>query len=617
MGCLLALSTVSCGSSDPTGGKALPEPDVPEDPCGPGTMRQPGTADCVPVGPNGVADGFKLHASGWGWEAVRPASACSGSEIAVIGHSQCEPIDDCAAPFPPADADAVVVPESSPSTPPATLLAQALSNAPEGALIALDRGDYGALTIGKDVRLVGRCAEQVVMRGPLATDPKVVGLAIDHAKVELHSLTITGFGIGIDAQSGANVTLDRVVVSDNHGAIRVVNSTSTFTATRSVIEGPSPDRQIEDAIGLSAFYGAHVTLDGVDVRQVNWPLSAYSVGTEFLVRRSLVSFEQKPPFAAGLDAWRGAHARVEESAFFTTSGRLVAVGRVTPSTPPSEQDAPPANVEVVRSVLVQSGLPRDEHSAIDIWQGATLSFEDSTIRHQSYTAIGVSDATSNVKLLRSVIASEPAPAPNRSAVIVQDGGLVELDASALVGAQQIALNANGTNSSLVVNRSLVTGTVQRFLGDFSFPGGTGQAIAVAESASLSMQQSAVVDSEGVGIFGVSGARLHLGRSLVDLTKAPPNAPLGVGILLVGAALEMDTSTVRRNADTALAFDASAGLITGSFLYENAIGVRTSGGTELVEASAAPAAIVEHQAVLWATRFDDNQSASSTDPLPKP
>jgi hypothetical protein len=607
--CLLGLSVVACGGTPPEGpgGGA---PSISEQACGPGSMRQIGQSSCVAVGPSTSPDGFVPDGSGWGFTVVRPPARCEGATRASIGNPDCQPVDDCNAPFPPADADVVV---TSPSS-----LQDAIASANAGALIAVDSGVYGAVSLSKDVRLVGRCADQVVLEGPLSTDPSVIGVSVGAgANVELRSLSVTGFGIGLVGKHAGEIRLDHVVLANNRGGIGVSYPGTHLFLDRSVVEGPAPDRGIDDAIGVTAFYGARVEINDVDLRLQSRALSANGVGTEFIVKRSLVGFEQKPPFSAGLEAWTGAHASVEECYFSTSTGRLVGVGRVLGSTPPSEQNSPGAQIEIKRSVLEQIGVPRDEDDAVDVWDGARLSLEDVALRHQSYGAIGASGAESKVTLTRSVIIAESAPALNRSAVLVSENAAVELYQSAVVGAQQMGLFAIDPGSSISLESSLVSGTRHRALGDPAEVGGSGQAIAVTSGAELHFSASTLSENEGTGVFGSGGAQLLMSGALVDLTRAVPEAPLGIGVLLVGAPLQMDTSTVRRSDNTALAFDGAAGVVSASALYENEVALRLSGGVELVHATSAPSGIVDGKAVLYATSVERNQTDVSTAPIAKP
>ena len=601
-----ALWLVACGGT-PAATTNAGTPDLSEDVCAPGTMRQVGQSSCVPVGPSASVDGFVPDASGWGSSVVRPAAACTGAEIAVIGNPNCQPIDDCNAAFPPPDADVLV---TSPAE-----LQSAITKAQAGALIAIDSGVYGAISLPRDVRLVGRCAEKVVLQGPVTTDPSVVGVSVSAgANVALHSLSVTGFGIGLVAKHAGQIHLNAVVLSNNRGGVGVSYAGTQLILERTVVEGPAPERQIDDAIGVSAFYGASVELDEVDVRLQSRALSANSVGTEFVVKRSLVSFEQKPPFTAGLEAFTGAHASVDRSYFFTSTGRLVAVGRVLGSTPTAEQGSPGARVEITASVLEQSGVPRDQDSAIDVYDGAELSLTDVSVRHQSYAALGAAGAASKVTLTRSLIAAESTSALNRSAVLVSENATVELHQSAVVGAQQVGLFASDPGASLLLEASLVSGTRHRAFGNPMEEGGSGQAIAIANGAELHLESSTLSDNEGTGLFGASGAPLIVSGTLIDLTRATSDAPLGIGVMLVAAPLQMDSSIVRRSANTALAFDGAAGVVSASSLYENDVALRLSGGVELVHASSAPAGVVDGKAVLYATTIRNNHTDVSNAPI---
>jgi hypothetical protein len=143
-------------------------------------------------------------------------------------------------------------------------------------------------------------------------------------------------------------------------------------------------------------------------------------------------------------------------------------------------------------------------------------------------------------------------------------------------------------------------------------GGSGQGIAVVNGAELHLTDSSLVANEGTGIFGLQQAPITLSGSLIDGTSAiADTSALGLGVLLVqGAALQMSSSMVRRSAGTAVGFDGADGIVSGSFLFANEVGVGTTGGTVVVQASAAPVGLVQGKAFLYGTMLQGNTTSFS-------
>jgi hypothetical protein len=583
-------------------------------------MPSVSTTDCGPVGPSMTVPGFERDTSGWGYDATRPSAPCTGSEMAILGQAACVPVDDCSAAFPPSGAFVVVTPSSPTTT--GNVLGDAIASAPKGALIAVDSGVYEAVVINADVRIVGRCSEKVVLQGPLTTDPSVVGIAVGGgANVTMESVSVVGFGIGMFGQYCGALNLQNVVFSENYGGIAVADAGASLVLNHSVIEGPSLDRGITLAIGVAAFLGANVTLTNDDVRRENWALDSNDTGTEFLVQKSLIAFEQVPPYPAGFDAFTGAHARMEQSVMTTSTGRILSVAQSTPSTPPAEQSDPPGTMEIVESELIQSGTSRNDDSAIDINQGASLTLENTTLRHQSFAGVGVGDDGSWLLVEKSVIVAEPTLGPGRSAVIATGGTTVDLENSAVVAAQQIGIAADGTGGGvhLTVNQSLITGTLQTSSANVEEEGGSGQAICVANGAELHLYDSALVGNQGTGVLGTAESPLVVTGTLIDeTTSQAKTTALGIGILLAsGSGMEMGTSMVRRSAGTGVAFDGAGGTLSDSWLFANDVGVGTTGGTVVVQASAAPASVVQGKAVLFGTAFQGNTTSFSKAAIASP
>ncbi|MFU8829267.1 MAG: hypothetical protein ACNA8P_07515, partial [Phycisphaerales bacterium] len=89
--------------------------------------------------------------------------------MARLGSTSCTPIGDCGAPFPPADATAIVDASLTVDDPAegryATIQA-AIAASRDGDIIAISPGTYDeSLVIRRALTIIGACPEEVSIRG--------------------------------------------------------------------------------------------------------------------------------------------------------------------------------------------------------------------------------------------------------------------------------------------------------------------------------------------------------------------------------------------------------------------------------------------------------------------
>lgn len=634
-GCLLVavvglISGLGCSSESATSPAATAVASTePALSCPAGTRPSADDGTCAPVGPSmDDVPGFKRDAAGWGYDAIRPAEECKGATLAVLGNSECQPIDDCDAPFPPPNADVVLRPADVAADKRATLLQDTVSAMRSGGTIALDAGDYDPVTLSKSVHLIGRCASKVRIRSsePLkpaapGEDVGARGKGIDvraAVTVELKSIEVEGFEFGVYADRySANVRLDRMLLSGNRLAV-VANNGVNLEMTRSVSQ-PSADFPRNDAQGPTGYYGSRLTLTEVDIRGMDSGLTAMSPGTTLTFRRSILGYAYKPVYrGCGIQAFRGAKVIVEESFVAAGAGFAFEVGRFLGDPPARDKSAGAGSLEVKRSVLLHDGKPVADvevHEGIlNVWDGGHVDLENTTVRHQSLSAFAVMTGSSLTARTTAFLDDE-SYSLNRNAIsIFDDGSKAELEDSVIVDAQQVAILLRNRRAELTMRRSLITGTKHRLHATFSEIGGSGQAIAAAQDTHVALSDSALVANEGMGIFALDGATLQLEHALIDDTRATPDGAFGTGVFVVGGQLSMSSSVVRRSADTALAFDASSALVTSCALSDNAVAVRTSGGTNKVDANVIPDDFRANEAVFCATRFERNIAPLSSEAM---
>jgi hypothetical protein len=565
------VAAVGCGSDPVTPDE--PDPEVytgilPAEDCGPGTMARVGETTCVAVGPTSCPDGFRRASDGWGCEAVLPEGGCTGAQRAALGATACAPVGDCNAPFPPADAYAVAVD--------ATSLDEALASAPSGATIALESGEYDAVTLTKDVTLVGRCPESVIFRGPGQR-----GIFLQSGlEVTLRSLTVDGFQGGVVASYGPTVSLAQVVLSNND--LGIVAGEATADVRDSVIIGRDEDDQPGAAV--SALIGATVTVADVEVRGFETAVSSFDPGSLVRMERSVASYVGPNESSRLVVAYVGAEVEIVDSALHARSGGQIAAGRKLGT--PGDDPPPPATVRVTGSELRQTGENR-ARGLVLVSDDAHVDLDDTTIHHQSYFAVQVGAAT--LAMRRSVITTDPTFDVYRSGVFATLGATAELDSVAIISAYQNALLAAHPGSRMIIRDSLVQGTEFRGPGPNAEFGGSALAIAAGDGAEIVFERSALDRNQQFAVFAEALARVQITASLIDRNLPADDGGFGEGIVISeDARLSISGSMVRRSADAAIAVAHAAGSVDDTVFLGNGVVVHLDGAA-LREESAAPEA----------------------------
>jgi hypothetical protein len=351
----------------------------------------------------------------------------------------------------------------------------------------------------------------------------------------------------------------------------------------------------------------------VDVRDVSAAISAYDAPGAVEVRRSVVTYDGPNRAAEVVRAYRGGSVTFTESSVHTREAGFATLGTDLPGLPPPAERKP-GSLHVVDSEVVQRGADRSERDLILFGDGSIVTFDRSTLVHQSGFAMLAGDPGTNATLTDSVVVAEQTSGLPRTALMVLHGATATLTRTAVVDACQNGVAAGYEGAALTLDHSLVTGTKFGKPGVEAELGGIGVAVAVGNGASLTVRDSAVVANEQFGILGDRNARLELTRTLVEGTTATKALVSGVGVSVSsGAQLVMDACVVRGSDDAALLFVDSQAIVQGSRVSSNKIGVHLQ-GTMLVEVKEPPRGGDAAQAVFFANVFENNATYSSTAPV---
>jgi len=536
-----------------------------------------------------VPAGFEAHPDGWGFRAVRPASACAGATRAVIGQRDCAPLDDCGASFPPARAS-IVVSTASPGTyggvPIVATLEEAMARAEPSATIAVDRGTYDGVTASRDVKVVGRCAAETIVSGPAPSAFSTRGVTLD-----VRSLTIQGFGYGIRA-SGGTTHVANVLFRDNTIAASA-NGAVTLTIEASAVEHPglmpkSPSQAFE-----SLSRDVKLVVVGCDVRDVAMPLFA-GKGSSIEVRRTLMQNDDETPSALFILAGYDAKITIEESVMKTRARAIAMVGNAKYT---SQGKSDSSQVTIRASTLEQSGGDSDEF-LLAVQGSATLNVEGSTIRHRSKAAFNAWEAGSRL-VVKDVTAVAEAPKSTQNETgVIDEAASADIDGLAAIGGTAGISVMN--SSTLALRRSLIARPNR--------PGSTlSYGVLAVKEAEVQVDASTLTDCADAALELDSQAHAEILRTLVRGTKRTSRAP-GSAVLAMGEAqIVVSECLLVDNEGAGVDVWQAGGVVATTRIVRNTTGV-SYGESNLLQGKDAVTGRGPRDLVLFDDAIDDNGSA---------
>jgi hypothetical protein len=585
-----ASALVHCGPSDSAPEEApvtSTAPAVPDE-CAAGTMGSVADAACVPVGPKSCADGFAKAKSGWGCAAVHPAEVCTGATQARIGSTACVPVSDCNAAFPPAGTDATAHDAAE--------LTAALARVRSGGTIALDAGTYDGIELSTSVRLVGRCASKVIIKGVGAGR----GILVQGStKASVSGVTITGFKGAVVAANGGTIDLaDVAMIGNPYG---IVASNGTVHVDGAVFEGPpaSAPKEGQGLLAVTSEKGANVTIANADIREYGAAIRSLDKGIATLRRSVVTSYADDTSSQHVFGAYSEGHVTVEESGVYIRQASTIfaIVGR-TLDTITKDPNARPGQLRFVASDLWKGDL-EDPGWLFGVHEGARVEIEGTTITHRGDAAFDVRDAETTLAIKDSAILSSAKTGVAHTGVTVFSGASADLEGVAMVSPSSSAIFVGDVGSRVSFVRSLVTG----------MRSGPGTAALVSDrAATLTIDGGAVMDSEGYALIGNAASKIIIGHGFFD------GAGVGQGVAITATtALAMNDSIVRRQGDAALTFVLGAqGTVSDSFFLDNQVALHLD-QARILDAKPGEPATGEGEVVLARNTFTNNAVYISTAP----
>ncbi|WP_437752273.1 right-handed parallel beta-helix repeat-containing protein [Sorangium sp. So ce1389] len=200
---------------------------LPQDmPCPPGEMPlEGGGCQAAGVPPDACGQGFEPDRRG-GCDPILPEAPCQPGQMAIPGDRQCRKVASCGVGdygLIPVDAETQFVNgayagDDSDGTRarPWKHIQEGIDHARSGAIVAVAAGKYNEdlLIRPRPVRLWGRCPSAVEVVGTGAQNATIEILGRRASGSAVHSLAITGPGIGIGTTGASDVVVDRVWIHD-------------------------------------------------------------------------------------------------------------------------------------------------------------------------------------------------------------------------------------------------------------------------------------------------------------------------------------------------------------------------------------------------------------------
>lgn len=574
-----AVLAAACGAGAPdSAGGADGPADASRVACGPSSTAKV-DGSCAPVGARApaaeIASAFPKSLDGWGYTALA-GDHCSPETLSVLGEPSCQPVDDCSAPFPPAEAE-VVVSQTTTGPKVVSTLDEALAKVSTGGVVAVDAGHYGSLSLKRDVTLVGRCARDAVIG-----DGKHNAVYVNGPKVKLRGMTLESSSSPIAVAKGS-IDAERVVLRKATVSVGAVGASSKVTLRRSLVLGSGPS-----SLGVMAGEGGVIVVEDSAIRDVTSGVLATDPGSRVELRRSIVDVLDGVT-SSGLEASAHGHIEAENVAVRSSGARLVAVHKDvgTSGRGPSAS----GTATIVASVLEQQGEEMTDAPAIFVEDGE-LALSDVTLRHQAPIGLLVKGKATASHV---TIAGSAAPAELRAAIAIESGSL-DAESLAIPWAQGVGLMVD-EGADLTLRESLVANVVDR---------GEGKEGILLSGATASLSDCELTGNAGAGLVAIGGSAVTISRSLLR-----DNASVA-GALILSSSTRIEDSVLARNGEGVIGAGGAV-LLTNTELRSHGIALRAMDGMRLRDG----ADHLDDGTLSFAgCRFLDNAVRSSSEKRPE-
>lgn len=583
---------------------------LPPQECPEGTAPFVGSAVCVAVGTKEVPQGFVQK--GWGFAPVLPAAPCQGATRDALGSTECAPIGDCDAAFPPASS-VVVDPRATPDATHKRTLSEALAATRAGGTIAIESGTHtvAADLALADVTVVGRCAKDVVLQ---PAKLGAIGFRLNK-RVTLRGVTITGFEAPLTAGRNAVVTVEDAVIRDNVASSFWAEGQNEVTLRRVRISGTQePPGGGVKTIGLATLSGAQVVVeDSLFADNIDVAMGTAGAGTTLTVRGSVVR-----DMRIRKDKVGGSWASTFDSAQVTFERSVFLRSRGEGLTASIEKGGAPS-VTVTQSYLAEHR--EDERigggNVLAVTKDAQLTVVGCTLASNTGNGVIVDGENARLDMSDSVITDLAIPkGVGGLGTVAIRGGRASLRSVAMV---------RPNYGGVMVDREAAVEADLLFVQDpegapLQGPSGeadSGEGIVAIRGGSFRGVRVSLLRPHAIGAFVANDtSQLSLDLGLVRSVTRSSNGLYGFGFLAAEAgAASMLRSVVEGGPDVAVAASAATFEVRQSRIRQNRVGLHAQKGVTLKESDGEVSPLT--LSVSTDSRFEGNETRIGQGEVPVP
>jgi hypothetical protein len=447
--------------------------------------------------------------------------------------------------------------------------------------IALAAGEYGeAVSVTDTLEIVGRCPSMVTIDGDNGNPntPAVVAVSSGGA-LTLRRVRLSGDGAGVYASGSATITVDTALMDGTLGAgVLAYGSGASVELTSTLVQNT---RSFGGYFGqgIDAEGGASVTVTD-SAFLGNRTNGVYASGTSTFVSltnvlvEATLAEESTAADGVGVASWQGARIDMLDVAVVAnkTLGLLA-------SNPGTELN--------LANVLVEGTLPRDADQALgggaQASDGAHLSVGASAFLTNRTVGIVANGADTDVSFDGSLISgtqSEVTSGYFGRGVEVQDGAHVTLTHATLFDNRDVGIIVTGAGAVATADGLLVEAT-----NSIELDGEYGVGMCSADEGFLDASGVAVVGGHVAGLM-VGAATAHVQSSIFTAVEPGSFTLLGDGttydnvgdglLATVGSTLDVDGTLAEGCARAGLLFHDSGGTISRTASTDNLYGLVVDG-----------------------------------------
>lgn len=434
-------------------------------------------------------------------------------------------------------------------------------------------------------------------------------------------------GSGAAAFDGCSVSLESSLIKGTYGfgmLVEIGGATATLknTVVRGTILSPS------DGIGggVLAYDESVVTLDGVSLVD-NEQAGIYARGKAKLTVTGSTISGSKPQADGdfGMGIWADQTAKVELANTAVVDNAYYGIAALDPSTVVRASDTLVQGTRRSAADLLGRGI-NVENAALAELEGVSFvgNGDDSIFVRGAVTGKGRSHVTATRIIVRDT--TSRGDGSHGDGIVVQGGGLLELDMAAVVRARRAGIILNdllapdGSPAEATIAHTVVRETQAAGDGLGSASGLSLEGVGIANGGKLTLRSSAVSGNIQFGIvFGGTKSGGTIESTLIRNTTPRASGEYGHGFVgLDGTSVVIKNSVVVGNR-IGLAFASASATLSDLLVQQNVVGIHVQGNSQLRTSPVAPAEPTPlFVTVTDDSRFIDNQTrvGSGIVPLPK-